>query len=52
MRWATRLGLSILIVALALPALAQGWPNRPVRIVVPFGRVARPTSTPAWWARN
>jgi len=37
MRWATRLGLSILIVALALPALAQSWPNRPVRIVVPFG---------------
>ena len=37
MRWATRLGLSILIMALALPALAQGWPNRPVRIVVPFG---------------
>jgi len=37
MRWATRLGLSMLIMALALPALAQGWPNRPVRIVVPFG---------------
>ena len=37
MRWVTRLGLSMLIMALALPALAQGWPNRPVRIVVPFG---------------
>ena len=37
MRWATRLGPSMLIMALALPALAQGWPNRPVRIVVPFG---------------
>ena len=37
MRWATRLGLSMLIMTLALPALAQSWPNRPVRIVVPFG---------------
>jgi tripartite-type tricarboxylate transporter receptor subunit TctC len=37
MRWATRLGLSILVMALALPALAQSWPTKPVRIVVPFG---------------
>jgi tripartite-type tricarboxylate transporter receptor subunit TctC len=38
MRWATRLGLSILATAaLALPAAAQSWPNKPVRIVVPFG---------------
>jgi tripartite-type tricarboxylate transporter receptor subunit TctC len=37
MRWTSRLGLSILAVAVALPAMAQGWPARPVRIVVPFG---------------
>jgi tripartite-type tricarboxylate transporter receptor subunit TctC len=37
MRWATRLGLVLLAATLALPAMAQGWPNKPVRIVVPFG---------------
>jgi tripartite-type tricarboxylate transporter receptor subunit TctC len=37
MRWATRLGLAIMAAAFALPAMAQGWPARPVRIVVPFG---------------
>jgi tripartite-type tricarboxylate transporter receptor subunit TctC len=42
MRWVTRLGLAILAAAFALPALAQnhadkGWPDKPVKIVVPFG---------------
>jgi tripartite-type tricarboxylate transporter receptor subunit TctC len=37
MRWANRLGLAILAAAVALPAMAQGWPAKPVRIVVPFG---------------
>jgi tripartite-type tricarboxylate transporter receptor subunit TctC len=38
MRWATRLGLLIAgIAAFAMPALAQSWPTRPVKIVVPFG---------------
>jgi len=37
MRWATRLGLAILAATFTLPAMAQGWPTKPVRIVVPFG---------------
>ncbi len=38
MRWVTRLGLLIAAVAtFAIPAAAQSWPTRPVRIVVPFG---------------
>jgi tripartite-type tricarboxylate transporter receptor subunit TctC len=37
MRWASRLGFAILAAALALPAAAQSWPTKPVRIVVPFG---------------
>jgi len=37
MRWLTRLGLAILAATVALPALAQSWPAKPVRIVVPFG---------------
>jgi tripartite-type tricarboxylate transporter receptor subunit TctC len=37
MRWVTRLGLAIAAATLALPALAQSWPNKPVTIVVPFG---------------
>src|SRR5260370_28781554 len=38
MCWATRLGLMIAaIVAFAMPELAQSWPQRPVKIVVPFG---------------
>jgi tripartite-type tricarboxylate transporter receptor subunit TctC len=28
---------ALLLTALATPALAQGWPARPIRIVVPFG---------------
>jgi len=28
--------VALLLSLLALPALAQDWPNRPVRIVVPF----------------
>jgi tripartite-type tricarboxylate transporter receptor subunit TctC len=37
MRWLTRLGLAILAATFALPALAQSWPDKPVKIVVPFG---------------
>jgi tripartite-type tricarboxylate transporter receptor subunit TctC len=37
MRWVTRLGLAIAAATFALPALAQGWPDKPVKIVVPFG---------------
>jgi tripartite-type tricarboxylate transporter receptor subunit TctC len=37
MRWLTRLGLAILAATFALPALAQTWPDKPVKIVVPFG---------------
>jgi len=37
MRWASRLGVAILAAAVALPAMAQSWPAKPVRIVVPFG---------------
>ena len=38
MRWATKLGLLIVAAAmLAVPAMAQSWPAKPVRIVVPFG---------------
>ena len=37
MHWANRLGLALLAVIFALPAAAQSWPTKPVRIVVPFG---------------
>jgi tripartite-type tricarboxylate transporter receptor subunit TctC len=37
MGWASRLGLAILAASIALPAMAQSWPAKPVRIVVPFG---------------
>jgi tripartite-type tricarboxylate transporter receptor subunit TctC len=38
MFWATRLGLMLAAVAaFAAPAAAQNWPNKPVKIVVPFG---------------
>ena len=37
MRWVTRLGLAIAAATFALPALAQNWPDKPVKIVVPFG---------------
>src|SRR5579862_7757382 len=37
MRWVTRLGLAVAAVTLALPATAQSWPTKPVKIVVPFG---------------
>jgi tripartite-type tricarboxylate transporter receptor subunit TctC len=37
MRWVTRLGLAIAAASFTLPALAQNWPDKPVKIVVPFG---------------
>src|SRR4051794_30113506 len=37
MCWASRLGVAILAATFALPAIAQSWPAKPVRIVVPFG---------------
>ncbi|CAN5152221.1 hypothetical protein BH10PSE6_BH10PSE6_17080 [soil metagenome] len=37
MRWISRLGLALLAAAFALPATAQSWPTKPVKIVVPFG---------------
>jgi len=37
MRWVTTLGLAIAAATLALPAMAQSWPDKPVKIVVPFG---------------
>ncbi|MBN9089779.1 MAG: tripartite tricarboxylate transporter substrate binding protein [Reyranella sp.] len=37
MRWVTRLGLAIAAATFVLPAMAQSWPTKPVRIVVPFG---------------
>jgi tripartite-type tricarboxylate transporter receptor subunit TctC len=33
----TRLALAMLAAGLTLPAMAQSWPSRPVKIVVPFG---------------
>ncbi len=38
MLWAARLGLMLAtLAACAVPAAAQSWPAKPVRIVVPFG---------------
>src|SRR5690349_23465816 len=37
MRWVRRLGLAIAAATFALPAVAQNWPDKPVKIVVPFG---------------
>ena len=38
MRWMTKLAFAMAaLAALTTSALAQQWPNRPVRIVVPFG---------------
>ena len=38
-------GVALACIGAANPALAQdSYPNRPVRIVVPFCRAARPTS--------
>src|SRR5438105_5368014 len=38
MLWSARLGLMLAAIAsFAVPALAQSWPVKPVKIVVPFG---------------
>jgi tripartite-type tricarboxylate transporter receptor subunit TctC len=37
MRWFRRLGVAVMAIAIALPAMAESWPSRPVRIIVPFG---------------
>jgi tripartite-type tricarboxylate transporter receptor subunit TctC len=43
----TRRALTFLLLLLSLPAVAQDWPNRTVRMIVPFG----PGSTPDVVAR-
>ena len=37
MRRSARLGLVLIAVVLSAPAAAQSWPDKPVRMVVPFG---------------
>ena len=40
-----RLGAGLAAAALARPALAQGWPSRPIRMVVPYPPVGGADTT-------
>jgi len=45
--------LALVLLAVAGPAFAQGaYPNKQVRIVVPFPAADRPTCSAAWSARS
>lgn len=39
---AVRIAIAVALVAASTSALAQSWPNRPLRIVVPFGPASSP----------